>query len=53
MSWLRYPRALEFYTKALEAHPTSSVLWKRKVAVFKAMGDTAKAVIELNSLLSV
>lgn len=50
---LRYTEALEFYEKALLSQPSSAALWKRKVAVFKAMGDTAKAVSELNSLLNV
>ena len=50
---VRYSEALKFYEAALEAEPTSSVLWKRKVAVFKAMGDAASAISELNALLSV
>ena len=45
--------ALEYYEDALLPQPSSATLWKRKVAVFKAMGDTAKAVSELNALLSV
>jgi tetratricopeptide (TPR) repeat protein len=49
----KYSEAFKFYEAALEAEPTSSVLWKRKVAVFKAMGDTDSAISELNALLSV
>ena len=50
---VRYSEAFKFYEAALEAEPTSSVLWKRKVSVFKAMGDTDSAISELNALLSV
>ena len=49
----RYTEALKYYEDALLAQPTSAPLWKRKVAVYKAMGDTAKAVSELNALLNV
>ena len=45
--------ALKFYEAALGSEPTSVVLWKRKVAVFKAMGDNVRAVNELNALLAV
>lgn len=48
-----YDEALELYSEALEAHPTNSTLWKRKVAVYKAMGDTVEAIRELNSFLEV
>ena len=51
--WCRYSEALQFYEEALQAKPSSAVLWKRKVAVLKATGDTAKAIAELNALLKV
>ena len=49
----RYEEALQFYEEALEDQPSCAVLWKRKVAVYKAMGDTPQAVAELNRLLKV
>ena len=49
----RHSEALKFYEAALGSEPTSVVLWKRKVAVFKAMGDNVRAVNELNALLAV
>ena len=49
----RYSEALKLYEEVLGDQPTSVVLWKRKVAVFKARGDIDKAVAELNTLLTV
>lgn len=48
-----YEEALEFYTEALGSSPTNIPLWKRKVAVHKARGDTTEAIKELSKLLEV
>ncbi len=48
-----YDAALAFYEETLGAHPTSSVIWKRKVAVHKAIGDTSDAIRELTKYLEV
>lgn len=49
----RYEEALQLYKRAMDDTPTSAVLWKRKVAVLKAKGDTKDAISELNALLNV
>lgn len=48
-----YDAALAFYEDVLEANPTSNVIWKRKVAVYKAMGETSDAIRELTKFLEV
>ena len=55
----KFTQALEFYEEAMggqsgkTGQAGNAVLWKRKVAVYKAMGDTGKAIAELNSFLQV
>lgn len=48
-----YDEALKLYSKALDKHPNTAVLWKRKVAVHKARGDMEEAVKELCQFLEV
>ena len=50
---LSYDEALKLYSKALDKHPNTAVLWKRKVAVHKARGDMEEAVKELCQFLEV
>ena len=49
----RYDEALKLYSDALEKNPNVAVLWKRKVAVHKARGNTEEAVQELCQFLEV
>ena len=48
-----YDKALEFYKEILRAHPTCTVVWKRKIAVYRAKGDTVEAIQELTKFLDV
>ncbi len=48
-----YDAALAFYQEVLDVNPTSNVVWKRKVAVYKARGETGEAVRELTKYLEV
>lgn len=50
---LSFDEALKLYSKALDKHPNTAVLWKRKVAVHKARGDMEEAVKELCQFLEV
>lgn len=47
----KYEAALEIYTDLLKKNPANLMVLKRKVCVFKAMGDTKREIEELNALL--
>ena len=44
---------MQLYDEVLEKTPTHIAVWKRKVAVHRARGETAEAVKELTQLLDV
>ena len=48
-----YDQAMQLYDAVLEKTPTHIAVWKRKVAVHRARGETAEAVKELTQLLDV
>uniref|UniRef100_A0A7S3M0G9 ER membrane protein complex subunit 2 n=1 Tax=Spumella elongata TaxID=89044 RepID=A0A7S3M0G9_9STRA len=48
----KYEAALEVYTDLLKKNPANLMVLKRKVCVFKAMGDTKRQIEELNALLT-
>lgn len=48
----KYEAALEVYTDLLKKNPANLMVLKRKICVFKAMGDTKRQIEELNSLLT-
>lgn len=47
----KYEAALEIYTDLLKKNPANLMVLKRKVCVFKAMGDAKREIEELNALL--
>ncbi len=48
---VRYEEAVELYEGILEAHPSCSAVWKRKVAIFKAQNKLQTAIEEIVKLL--
>jgi len=48
----KYEAALEVYNDLLKKNPANLMVLKRKVCVFKAMGDTKRQIEELNALLT-
>ncbi|XP_064381848.1 ER membrane protein complex subunit 2-like [Halichondria panicea] len=49
----RLEEALSLYEEALDSHPNSVGIWKRKVAILRAQGSTTEAIRELTALLEV
>jgi tetratricopeptide (TPR) repeat protein len=48
----KYEAALDVYKELLKKNPANLMVMKRKVCVFKAMGDAKRQIEELNALLT-
>lgn len=46
-----YSKALFIYTEVLSVHPTNLLLMKRKVALYKSIGDRKSAMDEIHMIL--
>ena len=49
----RYSEANTLYDEIIDAHPSCSAAWKRKVAILVARGKMLEAIKELNEFLNV
>lgn len=49
----KYSEANTLYDEIIDAHPSCSAAWKRKVAILVARGKTLEAIKELNEFLNV